>query len=431
MPTAPGHRSHRVVVVAGVALALALTSTLAACGKDDPAPSSSIGSPTTQGGNAAPSTGEAAGPFDWTGDPSRDGSLRSAKVRLLQVAELQEPTVLLPRPEDKRLYAAERAGRVRMLRRSGDRLTVVDRPVLDISGDTTTEAERGLLGLAFSADGATLYISHTNRRGDSRVEAYRMRSDGTADARSKRVLIAQEQPFPNHNGGNIVLGPDGYLYFGLGDGGLADDPQNRAQNPKELLGKVLRIDPRGAHGDTPYAIPAGNPYRKGGGRPEIFLSGVRNPWRFSFDRATGDLWIGDVGQNAVEEVDHLPKGAGAGRNLGWSGYEGSVSYREGDGRRPARSVPPVFEYRHDDGGCSITGGFVYRGTRIRTLAGAYVFADYCAGQLRALRLGKDAKVADERLLGAEVAQPISFAQDADGELYVLSQQGPISRLVPA
>jgi len=337
--------------------------------------------------------------------------------------------VLIPRPGDRRLYAAERAGRIRMLRPSGDHLQVDDKVVLDITDDVTTEVERGLLGLAFSADGSVLYVSHTNADGDSRLESYALRGDGTADASSKRVLLAVKQPFPNHNGGNVVLGPDGDLYFGLGDGGSANDPENRAQDPDELLGKILRIDPTKRVGGRPYAIPAGNPYLSGGGRPEIYLSGVRNPWRFSFDRTTGDLWIADVGQNAVEEVDWFPKGGGAGRNLGWSGFEGSVSYLDDPGRRPKRSVPPIFEYRHDDdGGCSITGGFVYRGQRIRVLQGAYVFADYCAGKLRALRLGSNGKIIDEGQVGVDIDQPISFAQDANDELYALSQGGAVLRL---
>ncbi len=356
--------------------------------------------------------------------------MRGVRIRARQVASLNEPTVLIPRPHDDRMYAAERSGRIRMLAHDGDGLRVTGSTVLDISDDVTIESERGLLGLAFAADGSVLYVSHTNANGDTRLESYDLRDDGTAAASSKQVLLAQKQPFANHNGGDVVLGPDGDLYFGLGDGGATDDPDNRAQNPKELLGKILRIDPTHRTAGRPYSIPAGNPYRSGGGRPEIYLSGVRNPWRFTFDRANGDLWIGDVGQNAVEEIDWFAKGTAAGRNLGWSGYEGSVSYADGSGRRPNRSVPPVFEYRHEDGGCSITGGFVYRGRRVEALRGAYVFADYCAGQLRALRLGADKKVTDERLLGVAITQPISFAQDDEGELYVLSQAGGVFGLEP-
>ena len=413
----------------GVAVIVVL-SILASCGGDDEtAPTSDPGSTTT----SAPTTsGSGTGPdsSEGTDGSQPSSSLESVRIRAREVARLEEPTAMEQRPDDDRLYVAERAGRIRMLTPDGEDLQVSGPVVLDISDDVTTEAERGLLGLAFSADGSVIYVSHTNADGDSRLLSYELQSDGTADTSSKKVLLAVEQPFPNHNGGHVTLGPDGYLYFGFGDGGAADDPDNRAQDPDELLGKILRIDPTRTTGDQPYAIPAGNPYRSGGGRPEIYLSGARNPWRFSFDRSNGDLWIGDVGQNAVEEVDWFRKGTGAGRNLGWSGYEGSTPYLDGEGRRPSRSVFPVFEYQHDDGACSITGGYVYRGARVPALQGAYLFADYCVGELRALRLGSDGKVSDERQLGVEVDQPISFTQDSAGELYVLSQAGAVSRLEP-
>jgi len=431
-PQERGHvmRSRRGKLRAAAVVAALLV--VVSCGSDDPSSAPSSGGAAAPGESTTGATGgttDGSGPFVWTGDPKRDASLAAAHVRARQVARLEEPTVLVQRPGNGRFYAAQRAGTIRMLEAEGDELQVTGPTVLDISKDVTTESERGLLGLAFAADGSVLYVSHTNANGDTRLESYRLRSDGTAAPSSKQVLLAQKQPFSNHNGGNVVLGPDGDLYFGLGDGGAADDPENRAQNPQELLGKILRIDPRRREAGRPYAIPAGNPYRSGGGRPEIYLSGVRNPWRFSFDRATDDLWIGDVGQNAVEEVDWFAKGTGVGRNLGWSGYEGSVSYLDGSGRRPKISVAPVFEYRHQDGACSITGGFIYNGKGIPALRGAYVFADYCVGQIRALRLGSDHhKVADERELGIQINQPISFAQDDDGELYVLSQAGGVYRL---
>ncbi len=401
---------------------------VASCSSDHPGSTSSSPQSITPGENTTGATSEGPGPFEWTGDPSQDGSLRAVHIRARRVATLKEPTILIQRPGNGRFYAGERAGTIRMLVSDGDRLRVTGPTVLDISKDVTTESERGLLGLAFSADGSILYVSHTDHVGDSRLESYELRADGTAVTSSRRVILAQQQPFPNHNGGNVVLGPDGDLYFGFGDGGAANDPANRAQNPQEWLGKILRIDPSPREEGRPYAIPPGNPYRSGGGRPEIYLSGVRNPWRFSFDRANGDLWIGDVGQDAVEEVDWLAKGTGIGRNLGWSGYEGSTSHLDGPGRRPKSSVPPVFEYRHQGGACSITGGYVYRGQRIPTLRGAYLFADYCVGQLSALRLGTDEKVADERTLGVKIDVPISFAQDDDGELYVLAQAGGVYRL---
>ena len=224
------------------------------------------------------------------------------------------------------------------------------------------------------------------------------------------MLLALDQPHPNHNGGNVVRGPDGLLWFGLGDGGAGDDPDNRAQDPDDLLGKILRIDPDG-------------------GEPEIVVSGVRNPWRFSFD-TDGSLWIADVGQNAIEEVDRLPAGEVEGANLGWSGYEGSEPHLDGGGRRPEDPVMPVFEYSHDNGNCSITGGFVYRGAALAGLQGAYLFADYCAGRVRAVRLGDDGAFAAEYDLGVWLGGPVSFAADVEGEPYGLSGSGAIVALGP-
>jgi glucose/arabinose dehydrogenase len=210
----------------------------------------------------------------------------------------------------------------------------------------------------------------------------------------------------------VVLGPDGVLWFGLGDGGSGGDPDNRAQDPEDPLGKLLRIDPD-ADSSTP---------------PDIWAIGLRNPWRFSFDRATDDLWIADVGQNAVEEIDFLPAGTAPGTNFGWSGFEGTEIYDEG--RVPDESVPPVFEMSHEDGWCSVTGGVVYRGERIPDLQGAYLFGDYCKPGLHGLTL-QNSQVAAQRELGVEVASLVSIDEDADGEVYLLSLDGGISRLDPA
>jgi glucose/arabinose dehydrogenase len=334
------------------------------------------------------------------------------KVEALVAGSAAEPIVLLPRPGDDHLWLAERKGRVfRVAVSDGGRsLEAEADPVLDIRDDTSLTSEQGLLGLAFSPDGDTLYVSHTNRDGDTRVASYAVDGD-TVDASSRKVLIAVDQPYPNHNGGNIVLGPDGKLWLGLGDGGSGDDPENRAQDPNTLLGKIVRVDPDG-------------------GDPEIVVSGVRNPWRFAFD-TDDSLWIGDVGQEEIEEVDHLPAGDIDGANLGWSGYEGTRPHLDGDGRRPATPVPPVFEYSHDGGNCSITGGFAYHGTAIPELDGAFLFADYCAGRVRAVRLDDAGALDAEYDLGIDVASPLSFGSDADGEPYVLSGDGSIVRLVPA
>jgi len=446
----PARRRHRLLAVVA---AISLTLVAVGCGGDDDsssenqlqtttsAPSTTVeadGSTDTTAGGGNGGDGAAGrvdlhagpGPFESVADPDRDGSLDGVEVSLQEVATLDEPTSLVVRPgDDDHLWASERAGTVRRLTRDGGTYEADGEPALDISDDTTTESERGLLSIAFSADGDTIYVSHTNAGGDTRLDAYAMSGDAI-DTSSKETLLAVDQPFSNHNGGDVQLGPDGMLWFGLGDGGAGNDPGNRAQNPDELLGKVLRIDPTKPADGKPYSIPEGNPFADGGGAPEIAIMGVRNPWRFSFDRENDDLWIGDVGQDQVEEVDHLPIAQALGVNLGWSGFEGTEAHLDGEGRRPAESVPPVFEYTHEDGGCSITGGYVYRGRAIEALEGAYLFADYCAAELRALVLGDDGQVADERVL-TDTESPISFAEDQDGEVYVLSQSGAVSRIVPA
>ncbi len=310
--------------------------------------------------------------------------------------------------------------------------------MLDFSSDVTIEGEGGFLGAAFSPDGERLYVSYTNTAGDTRIDEYSVAPatapDATIDADSRREVFAQDQPFSNHNGGNIAFGPDGYLYLGLGDGGAAGDPDDRAQDPTDLLGKVLRIDP--TEGDTPYGVPEDNPNVGGANgteaRTEIWLRGVRNPWRWSFDPLTGDLWIADVGQNEVEEIDFLPadgqgRNAGKGANLGWNLMEGDAGYEGGE--PPSGYVGPVITYRHADGGCSVTGGYVYRGTDVPALEGAYLYTDYCQGHLQAALVDGSRQVNDQADLGALPASaPLSFGQDADSELYVLFQDGLISKI---
>jgi len=385
---------------------------LAACGDDGdettPQPAARSGTTTTTASGEPPTTAAV--------------SLDEVAVALDEVARLDAPTALAQRPGFDELVVAERGGTVRVL--DGGRAGA---PIVDLSDETTTDGERGLLGIAFSPDGSHLYISYTDERGDSRLDEWATGPGvGDVDAGSRRNVLAVDQPFPNHNGGNIVFGPDGLLYYGLGDGGSAGDPGQRAQDPDELLGKILRIDPE-ASGDDPYAVPADNPFAGGGGRGEIWVTGVRNPWRFSFDRQTGDLWVGDVGQNAEEEIDRLPAGQARGANLGWDRLEGNRPF---EGEPPPGAVPPVFTYGRDEG-YSVTGGYVYRGSAIPGLAGAYVFGDYGAGVVRALTV-RGSEVTAERPLGVETgpASLVSFGEDVDGELYVLSLGGPVYRLVP-
>ena len=417
--------------ISGTATLLAATLLVsAACGDDDDPEARPIQEQTTTSsgddGTTTTAQGEAAAkPLDDL-DPS-----------LTEVAELDAPISIVPRPDDDTLFVAERPGRVVKLAVEGDgddrTYTPADEPLLDISDSVTTEGERGLLDIAFSPDGARLYVSYSALPdGTSTIVSYDY--DGTSlDEGSRREILTVSDFASNHNGGDIEFGPDGYFYIAMGDGGGAGDPEKNGQDTESsLLAKILRIDPEHPAGGKEYSIPEDNPFADGnGGLPETWLYGVRNPWRFSFDRDNDDLWIGDVGQDEWEEIDRLPAadGGGKGANLGWSEMEGSHPYN--DGTEPDGAVLPVYEYAHGDeeGGCSITGGAVYRGTEVDGLAGAYVFADYCTGIVRAVRVADDGQVTDERSFDdANQGEIVSFNQDNDGEIYVVSLQGPIFRL---
>jgi glucose/arabinose dehydrogenase len=398
----------RRTVAATLAAVLAIALLAVSCGSDDDGDAAIDPGRSTSSTTTEPA---ASGGGSGTTEPPT-GSLEDARVTATTVARAESPTKLTARPGTDTLYVAERAGTVRTLEIDDDGAgTLGDEPVLDLTGDTSTESERGLLGIAFSADGDTLFASYTNRDGDTRVDAYAMDGE-SADVASRRELVAVDQPFANHNGGNIVLAPDGQLWLGLGDGGAGGDPQNHAQDPDDPLGKLLRIDPDG----------------DGSTDPDIWAIGLRNPWRFSFDRATDDLWIADVGQDEIEEIDFLAAGASAGTNFGWSGYEGTSVYEQA--RVADGTVRPVLEMRHDDGWCSVTGGVVYRGERIPDLQGAYLFGDYCKPGLHGLTL-EDGAVDAQRELGVEVSSLVSIDEDADGDVYLLSLDGSIDRLDPA
>jgi glucose/arabinose dehydrogenase len=342
-------------------------------------------------------------------------------VRLVRVAQLQQPVAMATRPGEKTLYLVEQVGRVRAVR--GGQLDPT--PVVDISSKVTAGGEQGLLGLAFSPDGRYLYVAYTDRDGDHQISELTMRGQ-RADPASERSILHFEDPFANHNGGQLAFGPDRRLYVAFGDGGSGGDPLGNGQSLGTLLGKILRIDPRPS-GGRPYGVPSDNPFvGRDGARPEIWDYGLRNPWRFSFDAATGDLWIGDVGQNSFEEVDHEPAGEG-GRNYGWNRREGRHPFNGGE--RPEGAVDPVIEYGRGDG-CTVIGGFVYRGRRIPGLQGTYLYGDYCEGWVRAARAPRG-KVAEQRDLGLEVPSLSSFGADADGELYALSLGGDVYRIAPA
>ncbi|MGW2228470.1 PQQ-dependent sugar dehydrogenase [Streptomyces formicae] len=341
---------------------------------------------------------------------------QAAKVALTKVATAKNPTAGAAGPGGT-VWLAERAGTVRVLDRRG-----LSEPVLDISAETTTDGERGLLGIAFDKKFAHFYISFTNLEGTSTVDEFAVRH-GKIRPETRRTVITQTQPYSNHNGGDIKFGPDGYLYIALGDGGSGGDPHGNGQNLDTLLGKLLRIDP---HGGKPYAIPRDNPFVDDPkARDEIWAYGLRNPWRFSFDAGTGDLLIGDVGQSAWEEIDWAPASSDGGENYGWSQMEGNHPFREGT--EPANHVPPVHEYDRTGLGCSVTGGFVYRGKAVPALRGQYVYSDYCDGTIRSLRI-EDGKVTGTHDLGVNGGEVISFVQGGNRELYALDIGGSVYRI---
>jgi glucose/arabinose dehydrogenase len=345
--------------------------------------------------------------------------LSEVQVRLVRVADLNQPLALAVRPDDDALYIAERVGRVVALR-DGE-----VEPIVDLTGEVSLGGEQGLLGLVFSPDGRFLYVNYTDLQGDTHVTEFAM-GRSNADLSSRRDVLFVDQPYANHNGGNLAFGPDGYLYVGLGDGGSAGDPMDNGQSLGTRLGKMLRIDPRPTEGKA-FGIPPDNPFRgQRNALPEIWAYGLRNPWRWSFDRETGDLWIGDVGQSAREEIDFQPASSGGGENYGWDGYEGRLIYEE---PVPEEAVPPVYDYPQDLG-ASVIGGYVYRGSEIEGLQGAYLLGDFYNPQIRILKV-RDSEVLAHRELGVQVPSLASFGEDADGELYALSLAGPVYRLAPA
>jgi hypothetical protein len=338
---------------------------------------------------------------------------------------LDHPVCVAAPPGDSRLFVVEQRGRIRIV--AGGR--VLDPPFLDLSDRVSYGGERGLLSVAFHprfARNPYCYVNYTDRHGDTRIERFTVSPDSNrADPSSARLILTIAQPYANHNGGLVLFAPDGMLWIGMGDGGSAGDPHGNGQNPEALLGKMLRIDVD--HGD-PYAIPPDNPFARGhGGRPEIWALGLRNPWRFCFDRESGEVYIADVGQDLWEEVDVEPITA-AGLNYGWNRKEGLHDFKSASGAT-ATLTDPVLEYGHNDG-CSVTGGLVYRGSRIPELRGAYLFSDYCRGWIKSFRFENgQARELREWKVG-DLGPVVSFGTDAAGEVLVVGYQGRIDRIVP-
>jgi glucose/arabinose dehydrogenase len=318
----------------------------------------------------------------------------------------------------QRLFIVEQTGRIRIVKDGA----LLETPFLDIGERISCCGERGLLSVAFPPDYLQkdyFYVDYTNAQGHTHVSRFHVTADpDVADPASEEVLLVIEQPYANHNGGQLAFGPDGYLYVGMGDGGSAGDPLNMAQNPDSLLGKLLRLDVES--GSAPYAIPASNPYTQTAGyRGEVWALGLRNPWRFSFDRLTGDLYIGDVGQALWEEINYQPAHSAGGENYGWRIMEGSHCYNPLD-CDPTGLVLPVAEYSHTEGDCSVTGGFVYRGEMYPRMAGVYFSADYCTGNVWGLR--RQGEEWEYQLLTQTPfsGRVTSFGEDEAGALFVTS-----------
>jgi glucose/arabinose dehydrogenase len=369
--------------------ALCSVALLAGCaGEDEPATTPS------QDGSGAGTEAKPAG-----GGSIGDGE---GGVELEEVGTFDSPVYVAQPPSgDDALYVVEQTGRVQRVPAGGGE----PEEFLDLSGDVSCCGEQGLFSIAFAPDyekSGLLYASFTNTEGDSRIVEYRSEDGDPVAAGEGREVLALDQPYANHNGGLVLFGPDGELYAGYGDGGSAGDPERNAQDPGTLLGKLVRV-------------------ALDGGEHEIVASGLRNPWRFAFDAKTDDLWIGDVGQQAFEEIDAVE-----GANFGWSAYEADAVFNE-DEEAPGH-IPPVFAYSHEEG-CSITGGLVVRDRSLESLYGRYVYGDYCEGELRSLRADPGPAASDDRFLGLQVPGLSSFGEDAKGRVYATSVEGPVYRLL--
>lgn len=376
------------------------------------------------------------GPAEETTTPAPDRpDLGSLEIELVPVAEgFDQPLLVLGAGDGSgRLFVAEKGGLLKVVR-DGE---IEPEPFLDMTDAVSTDSERGLLGIAFPqgfAEHGRFYVSYTDRTGTSVISRFLAEGDSASRA-SETELLRVPQPYANHNGGHVVFGPDGYLYTSLGDGGSGGDPMGNGQDLMSLLGAMLRIDvgesPDSAIGPDldGYAIPEDNPFADGNAAlPEIWSYGLRNPWRFSFDRETGDLWIGDVGQNAVEEIDFQPASSEGGENWGWNLFEGTSPYP------PDRSVTenqddfswPIVEYRHPTGR-SVTGGHVYRGDDFLQMQGVYLYGDFATGRIWGLVRGAGGASENRELLESGL-QVVSFGEDDEGELYVVDFAGALYRV---
>ena len=355
--------------------------------------------------------------------PSLSGPVQDTVTVTVIAQGLSDPLYLTAPAGDPRLFIVEQEGRVR-IEKDGRLLA---KPFLDLMSRVGSGGERGLLSIAFHPryrDNGFFIVNFTDKNGDTHIERLRVSADpDVADAASAKLLLLIEQPYANHNGGHILFGPDGMLYVGMGDGGAGGDPHGNGQKLGTLLGKLLRIDVD--HGD-PYTVPPDNPFvATTAARGEIWAYGLRNPWRLAFDRAAGLLYIADVGQNQWEEVDVQPAGQG-GQNYGWNTMEGAHCYVLPLCRTSGLTLPAV-EYGHDEG-CSVIGGYVYRGTKWPALTGQYFYSDYCRGWLKSFRFERGVATSPRTWNVGDLGSVLSFGEDAAGELYILSANGRVYQI---
>jgi glucose/arabinose dehydrogenase len=407
-------RRFALGVVASVAALLAGCG--GGSGDSSPTPASTEAAATSTSATADSSSARAGKVGSGTGG-----------VELTELGNFDLPLyVTQPPGENDDLYVVEQGGTIERLAPDGGTSTF-----LDISDQISSGGERGLLSMAFSPDfqrNHLFYVDYTDTEGNTRVVEYAA-PGGEVDPASRREVLRVDQPFPNHNGGLLLFGPDGDLYIGLGDGGSGGDPQRNGQDLSTLLGKILRIDPA-PDGDRPYTVPADNPFvGQAGARGEIFSYGLRNPWRFSFDPKTRDLSIGDVGQDTLEEVDVVTFDEASGANFGWSAFEGDQRFN--DDQAGSGAIPPVLVASHADGNCSITGGLTVRDPRLPTLNGRYIYGDLCLGQLRSFTPRPERPATDDVALGPKVEGLDSFGTDNAGRVYATSISGSLFRLDPS
>jgi glucose/arabinose dehydrogenase len=414
------HLRGRANLAPVAALAAAALLAVTACSPGTSTPAPATGAPPSAG-----TSGETPAPA--TSPPESRPSAGNLSVTLDPFAEVAGGPLAIAAPDDGsgRLFVASQAGQIWSVAADG---RVLPEPMVDLAPFIVSGGEQGLLGLALHPEfpnDPRAFVNFTGANGDTFISSVELdpSNPDQFDVETLTQLLSVDQPYPNHNGGGVLFGPDGHLYLALGDGGAGGDPHDNGQRTDTLLGKILRIDVD-AGGDRGYAIPDGNPFASGEGIDEIYHWGLRNPWRLSFDRATGDLWIGDVGQGQWEEIDVARADAGP-LNFGWARREGAHCYQsetcDGD------FVDPVAEYAHGDLGCTVIGGYVYRGEAFPALQGMYLFADYCSGIVFAIDSSVTSLV-EPVMVGRVDGRVSAFGEDASGELYLTTLDGTIYRV---